>query len=250
MRREAFASLLAATGLILSGCMSCSGTVSPTAVVNGITLVSIPGGTFMMGSEDGSDHERPVVQVRISSFEIGATEITQAQWRSVMGSDPSYFRGDDLPVEMVSWNDAMEFCRRLSETTGNRFDLPTETEWEYACRAGSTSRYSGGDSERDLLRVAWYAGEDCDSTQPVGLKAANGFGLHDMHGNVWEWCRDRYGSYVGGDVVDPRGPTSGSYRVVRGGSWFSVAGSCRSSVRDYHSPDSRYFHLGFRVVRR
>jgi formylglycine-generating enzyme required for sulfatase activity len=216
----------------------------------GMTFVKIPAGTFMMGSPDsesGRDsNEGPQHQVTISkSFEMHTTEVTQSQWEAVMGSNPSSFKGPDLPVEMVSWDDAQEFITKLNAMgDGYRYRLPTEAEWEYAARAGTTGPYAG-----DLDAMAWYDKNSGGKTHPVATKAANARGLYDMHGNVWEWVQDWKGDYSASAVTDPVGPSSGSRRVHRGGSWNSKSQYCRSALRHYYSPDSRYFYLGLRLLR-
>lgn len=225
------------------------------AAGSGITLVPITPGEFMMGTASGgSSDERPPTRVTISRpFFLAATEVTQAQWTAVMGgSNPSNFIGDTLPVENVSWDDAMAFCKKLTEReraagrlpAGWRFTLPTEAQWEYACRAATTGDYAG-----DLDAMAWYDKNSGSKTHPVGMKQANAWGLSDMHGNVWEWCLDWYGSsYPGGSVTDPSGAASGSERVGRGGGWFYVADVCRSAFRIHASPAFRGYVLGFRLA--
>lgn len=216
---------------------------SPTQHVTnsiGMKLVYIPVGEFTRNSH----------RVRLTSaFLMGTTEVTQGQWLTVMGNNPSHFKGDDLPVEWVSWEEAVEFCRKLSEKEGKEYRLPTEAEWEYACRAGTTTEYSSGDGEDALKRVGWYSDNSGGKTQPVGQKQANAWGLYDMHGNVWEWCNDWYGGvYPNGEVTDPTGPATGSYRVIRGGSWGGTPRHCRSAIRLHDSPGSRGSGYGFRVV--
>ncbi len=229
-----------------------------TENLNGVKLVMIrvPGGEFLMGSPDnesGRDSdEGPQHRVKLSPFSIGKYEVTQAQWKAVMGGDnPSRFKGDDLPVESVSWNDIREFLNK----TGNRFRLPTEAEWEYAARAGSTTSYSFGNDAGQLGDFGWFYGNSGNQAHPVGQKKPNRFGLFDMHGNVWEWCSDWYAKdYYAecqrqGVVTDPGGPSSGSSRVFRGGSWSLNAVYCRSADRDYGAPGNRGDHVGFRLVR-
>ena len=193
-----------------------------------LALVKVAAGSFMMGSpagETGRYDDESLHRVTLTrDFYLGRTEVTQAQWRAVMGTDPSYFKGDDWPVEQVSWNDAMAFCRKLNEMglapAGWKFTLPTEAQWEYAARGGNRSRgfvYAGGN---DIGEVAWYIGNSGYKTHPVVTRRANELGLYDMSGNVWEWCLDWYGSY-GGDTTDPAGPSTGSLRVYRGGGWRS-----------------------------
>jgi len=213
----------------------------------GMNFVPVPSGTFTMGSSssDADSHEKPSHTVTISrSFFMAMTEVTQVQWSAVMGANPSRFHGDDLPVEQVSWTDANEFIRKLNareETT--RYRLPTEAEWEYACRAGTTGDWYG-----DLDSVAWYGPNGGGRTHPVGQKQANDWGLYDMLGNVYEWCEDWKDAYPSGHVTDPRGPSSGSFRVVRGGSWLIHANRARSYFRDFLGPDDRRDDVGFRVV--
>ncbi|MEW6267496.1 MAG: SUMF1/EgtB/PvdO family nonheme iron enzyme [Thermodesulfobacteriota bacterium] len=223
----------------------------------GQKFVLIPSGTFTMGSpssESGRDDDETQHQVTISRpFYMQTTEVTQGQWRSVMGSNPSHFKncGDDCPVESVSWNDAQEFIGRLNaKEGGNKYRLPSEAEWEYAARAGSRTAYSFGESQSELGQYAWYDGNSGGQTHPVGRKRPNAWGFYDMHGNVWEWCQDWYGVYPSGAVTDPQGPSSGSDRVHRGGSWLSYAQYCRSAFRAGLVPGDRFNLLGFRLVRR
>ena len=218
----------------------------------GVTLVPIAGGTFSMGSMSGGSDEQPVTTVTLRPFWLAKTEVTQAQWEAVMGSTSSNFRGGQLPVENVSWDDAMEFCRKLTERerqagrlpSGTIYTLPTEAQWEYACRAGTTGDYAG-----EVDAMAWYAKNSGAATHEVGTKQANAWGLHDMHGNVWEWCADWYADKLpGGSVSDFKGAASGSVRVARGGSWRSDAANCRSADRDWISPGYRNDYLGFRLA--
>lgn len=216
-------------------------------------MVKVKGGVFTMGatSEQGDEAfsvELPAHRVLLDDYCIGETVVTQGLWKAVMGSNPSKWEGDDLPVERVSWNDAQEFVKRLNHETGRTFRLPTEAEWEYAARGGSKSRgykYSGSD---DLDEVAWYEDNSGDKTHPVREKKANELGLYDMSGNVWEWCQDWFGKYSGDAQPNPQGPTSGSRRVLRGGGWGYDARGCRVSCRDYLTPMSHNFILGFRLV--
>lgn len=225
-----------------------------TLTVNGIkyNMVWVEGGTFRMGatSEQGSEisDEKPVHSVTLSGYYIGKTEVTQVLWQAVMGSNPSYFEGDDLPVEQVSWDDCQEFIRKLNSLTGQNFRLPTEAEWEFACRGGNNSRgykYSGSNY---IDNVAWYDGNSGDKTHPVATKSPNELGIYDMSGNVWEWCADWYGDYSSGRQTNPKGPYGGSYRVIRGGSWFIYARYCRSSFRNCYIPTFRYDFLGLRLA--
>ena len=216
-------------------------------------LVLIPAGEFMMGSpnsESGRESEEgPQHRVRITKpFYMGKYEVTQAQYERIMGKNPSKFKGASNPVEEVSWNDATEFCRKLSQRSGRKVRLPTEAEWEYACRAGSTTRFCFGDNDNGLGNYAWYLINSGGKTHPVGAKRANAWGLHDMHGNVWEWCADWDGLYPSGAVSDPSGPRSGSSRVLRGGSWHAYGRHCRSAGRYGSGPTGRCYSLGFRVA--
>ena len=224
------------------------------------------GSRFQMGSTDGDRDEKPVHSVTVGSFYMKATEVTQKEWREVMGSNPSYFKGDDRPVENVSWFDAVEYCNALSRKYGlnpvyrisgesvaanwnaNGYRLPTEAEWEYAARGGKNSRgykYSGSNS---VGGVGWYNVNSGSKTHPVGQKQANELGLYDMSGNVWEWCWDWYGDYSSGSQRDPSGPPSGSRRVERGGSWSSYGRRLRSAIRNNYSPGDSSGDLGFRLA--
>jgi formylglycine-generating enzyme required for sulfatase activity len=218
----------------------------------GMKLVYIPGGCFKMGSpesEEGrDDDEDPVHEVCVDAFWMGKYEVTQGQWEKVMGSNPSYFKkGDDYPVERVSWDDAQGFIKKLNSKSGNTYRLPTEAEWEYACRANSPGKYCGGD---DPDAVAWHDGNSGDSTHSVGKKQKNSFDLHDMSGNVWEWCADWYekGYYAVSPKDNPQGPESDSSRVIRGGGWYDSPGGVRPAYRIGFSPGNRYYDLGFRLI--
>ena len=231
-----------------------SSTVSLSAELNKLinNMVYVSGGTFTMGatSEQGSDarsDEKPTHSVTLSSYYICKYEVTQALWRAVMGSNPSYFKGDNLPVEKVSWYDCQTFIKRLNSYTGRNFRLPTEAEWEFAARGGNYSRhykYSGSNYPDD---VAWYS-ESNGGTHPVGTKQANELGLYDMSGNVWEWCSDWYGSYSSYSQSNPTGAASGSDRVLRGGSWDFDSRFCRSSLRSDPEPGYRDSGVGLRLV--
>ena len=211
-------------------------------------------------------NERPQHEVTLSPFHIGKYAVTQAQWREVAGwpkvnrdldADPSHFKGDDRPVERVSWEDAMEFCARISKKTGKGYRLPTEAEWEYACRAGTRTPFAFG--ETITPELVNYDGNYPYGSAPKGkyrketiavgsLGVANGWGLYDMHGNVWEWCQDWAGPYQSGPATDPQGPSDGSYRRLRGGSWVDDGDGCRSAFRGYNEPGFRDDVIGFRVV--
>jgi formylglycine-generating enzyme required for sulfatase activity len=212
-------------------------------------FVPIQAGTFTMG-EDQKAHKVTLTK----PFELGVYEVTQQQYVQVMGTNPSKFKGPQNPVEQVTWDDAVEFCRKLSslpeeKAAGYVYRLPTEAEWEYACRAGTKTKYSFGDSESELGDYGWYDKNSGGTPHPVGSKKPNAWGLYDMHGNVYEWCQDWYGDYPSGSVTDPTGPASGSDRVIRGGSWFYFSDGCRSAYRSRISPDFRDLSLGFRVLR-
>jgi formylglycine-generating enzyme required for sulfatase activity len=216
----------------------------------GMEFVLIPAGEFQMGSNWGYDAEKPVHSVYISRpFYIGRYEVTQSQWQAVMGTNPSQFKGGDHPVENVSWIDVQQFVNKLNarERTGG-YRLPTEAEWEYACRAKTMTPFNTGRSvELDLARAGWYGSNSGGQTHPVGQKEPNAWGVYDMHGNVWEWCHDWYGSYPAGHVTDPQGPNNGSSRVLRGG-WYGPAGYCRSAGRGGFDPSLRRAFFGFRLA--
>ncbi|MCL1915468.1 MAG: formylglycine-generating enzyme family protein [Desulfovibrionaceae bacterium] len=223
----------------------------------GMEFVLIPSGSFMMGRdpafEEGNDSELPQHKVNISKpFYLGKYQVTQTQWEAVMGSNPSKFKGRNNPVEQVSWDDAQAFIKRLNAKEGHsRYRLPTEAEWEYAARAGTSSAYTFGDDKHDLSGYAWYDGNSGDTTRPVGQEQSNGWGLYDVHGNIWEWVQDWHGKkyYANSPETDPKGPSSREYRVFLGGSWYDVAFEyCRSASRGYDSPDIRDFLIGFRLA--
>jgi formylglycine-generating enzyme required for sulfatase activity len=215
-------------------------------------FVLIQPGSFMMGSKTGYSSEEPVHQVRISNtFYLGKYEVTQAQWQVIMEKNPGRFKGDpNLPVESVLWDDVQEFIRRLNAREGGgRYRLPTEAEWEYAARAGGTTAYSFGDNEGQLRDYAWYGENSNNKTWPVGQKRANAWGLHDMHGNVWELVQDWYGTYASAAVTDPQGPRSGPCRVLRGGSWRYDARGCRSANRDCYAHGYLPGTVGVRLLK-
>lgn len=231
-------------------------TLTLTAAGVEFTLVRVEPGTFRMGANEGDDQafdrEKPAHEVTLTKpYYIATTEVTQELYAAVMDGNPSNFTGEaGLPVETVDYTDAVAFCARLSELTGRTVTLPTEAQWEYAARGGhkapaTPTLYAGGD---DLDAVAWWSGNSDSKTHPVGGKAANALGLYDMTGNVWEWCLGWYGTYTADAVSDPQGPSEGSYRVPRGGSWNINARFCRLSYRYDNSPDRGGLNLGFRVV--
>ncbi len=207
----------------------------------------VPPGSFRMGGNE--DVEKPIHTVQLTrGFFMGIHQVTQAQWQAVMGSNPSGFKGEDLPVENVSWDDCQDFCRHLEKLTQKAIRLPTEAEWEYACRAGTTTEYSTGNGEAALGNACWHKGNSQDKTHPVGKLAANAWGLYDMHGNVWEWCADWFGPYPKGEIKDENGPEKGESRIFRGGSWDAHSLYCRSASRLRSAPSGRIDTLGCRVV--
>jgi len=245
---------------------SISSAQPPKEITNsiGMKLVLIPKGTFMMGSPESEEaHREDETQHEVTiskDYYLGVYEVTQAQYEKVIGKNPSHFQGAivgnynaDLPVEQVSWDDAVEFCKKLSELpeekkAGRVYRLPTEAQWEYACRAGSKTAYSFDDEEGLLPEHGWFKRNSSNRTHTVGLLEPNAWGLYDMHGNVWEWCSDWYGDYPKGALSDPTGPKEGSLRVVRGGGWLFGAASCRSAIRSRNDPSYRYSGIGFRVA--
>jgi len=220
----------------------------------GVTMDFMPiaAGSFQMGSNNGDSDEQPVHRVTLSQpYWLAKTEVTQAQWQQIMGSNPSLIKGSQNPVEMVSWNNAVSFCKKLTERerqagrlpAGFEYTLPTEAQWEYACRAGTTGDYAGS-----LDAMGWYDKNSGKKTHPAGTKQANAWGLYDMHGNVYEWCSDWKGDYSWGSVTDPGGARSGAGRVIRGGSWYGTASSCRSANRHALVPSFTYSAMGFRPL--
>jgi formylglycine-generating enzyme required for sulfatase activity len=250
----------------------------------GMKMVRIPAGKFLRGSETGELFEKPVREIEVSAFFLGETEVTQKQFRDVMGYNPSFYsnhargqegatynkegwkpgggavkvKGQDtesFPVDNVSWDEAKEFCRKLNvmdkkKPSGWDYRLPREAEWEYACRAGTTTNYHSGDGENDLKKVGWYKENSANQPHAVGGKEKNAFGLCDMHGNVWEWCEDWFQarSYSEGATRDPVGPAAGTRRVARGGCWIGTPNFCRSGLRGLYEPNSRICYLGFRIA--
>ena len=318
-KRIIFVVLAAALLAIVAGIVVWRVLSRPTGLSAPIEMVEIPAGEFMMGSpetEEGReewDNDETQHLVKITyAFKTGKYEVTQKQWREVMGTTirqqrdkshpmatlvarikdqgrrikddpllasggilehglwqtikwlavgeparwPLYGEGDDYPMYYVSWEEAMEFCKQLTELermagrlpAGMIYRLPTEAEWEYACRTGSTTRFANGDTDADLDKIGWYGSNSSSTTHPVGKKLPNARGLYDMHGNVLEWCHDWYGNYPGGEVVDPFGPATGAGRVSRGGCWYYPSRDCRSAIRVRYAPGFRHFNLGFRVV--
>ena len=204
----------------------------------------------MMGSPDrqGNDDEHPQHGVAISRpFYLSKYEVTQAQWRAIMGTNPSHFKGDNRPVEQVSWYDCQTFCQQVSTTTGRSAHLPTEAQWEYACRAGTSTQYYFGDDESQLGQYAWTMDNSGSQTHDVGGRVPNAWGLYDMLGNVWEWCEDWAGAYSAGSQTDPTGPSSGTYRVLRGDTWDLSAGA-RCAYRYSGPPEGRYYGAGCRLA--
>lgn len=225
-----------------------------TFTVNGVsfTMVAVKGGTFTMGATSeqtgAKSDESPTHLVTLSDYYIGETEVTQELWQAVMGSNPSDFTGNlQRPVERVSWNDCQTFITKLNALTGETFSLPTEAEWEYAARGGNKAQgylYSGSNTISD---VAWYTSNSSNTTHPVKTKQPNELGIYDMSGNVWEWCSDWDGSYSSSAQTDPVGPSSGSNRVLRGGSWNHSATCCRVAYRNANTPTFVYYSYGLRL---
>lgn len=222
-----------------------------TDAATGMEFVFIKGGCYEMGDTfgDGEGDEKPVHEVCVNDFYLGKYEVKQGQWQAVMGNNPSNFKdcGASCPVEQISWNDTQDFIGRLNGKTGKNYRLPTEAEWEYAARSGGKrEKYAGGD---DLDRVAWYSSNSGSKTHPVGTKAPNGLGLYDMSGNVWEWCQDWYGEKFYGESPrdNSRGPSSGQYRVRRGGAWNSKPQNVRAADRGWSGPAYRLDVDGFRL---
>ena len=208
-----------------------------------------PAGSFTMGSPESESgrcpDEFPHEVALTDGFWMLETEVTREMWKSVMGNEPGVFRGERLPVEQVGWVDCIEFCRKLSEKLGSPVTLPTEAQWEYACRAGTSGPFAG-----NLEEMAWFGPNSENRTHPVGQKKPNAWGIHDMHGNVWEWCLDWYAedSYAGSPSTDPHGPDRGVNRVYRGGGWYGDARFCRSAYRNYYAPNFRSYGHGFRII--
>lgn len=214
-------------------------------------MVFVKGGTFQMGNNNGLKDEKPMHRVTVGDFYIGRYEVTQKQWKDIMGTNPSGLKGDNLPVGQVSWNDIQEFLEKLNQKTGKNYRLPTEAEWEYAARGGNKSkgyRYSGS---FDIGSVAWYKKNSNRKIYPVGQKQSNELGIYDMSGNVAEWCSDWYDSnyYSSSPENNPKGPEDGKYRICRGGASDGIKdGNCRISSRSRMSPDYRWYNKGFRIV--
>jgi formylglycine-generating enzyme required for sulfatase activity len=229
--------------------------VSPST---GMQFVLIPAGEFKMGSpseeKDRADSESPAHKVTIqNSFYLGRSAVTQKQWNKIMGNNPSHFKGESRPVEMVSWKDAQQFITKLNEKEGtDKYRLPSEAEWEYACRAGTQTRYFLGNNESKLNEHAWYSGNSGGKTHVIGCKKPNPWGLYDMHGNVWEWVQDEWHEDYNGAPSDGTAWEEGNilYRVSRGGSWYCTTEFCRSAGRFRREPESRFGNLGFRLLRK
>ena len=216
-------------------------------------MVFVEGGTFTMGAtgalaDDAESDEKVLHEVTLSPYYICRYEVTQSVWKAVMGKNPSNFKGDNLPVESVTWIDCQQFITRLNALTGKTFRLPTEAEWEYAARGGKHSKgfkYAGSDNPDE---VAWHNGNSGGGPHPVGQKAPNELGLYDMSGNVYEWCSDWKGKYSSKPQTNPQGPVQGTHRVNRGGRWGGSIGACRVSDRSMCDPNVRFYHLGFRLA--
>lgn len=243
-------------GVIQSGNNTLSQQIfSKTYTANGVSfdMMMVKAGTFTMGAtsemKDPYSNEKPTHQVTLTNdYYIGKTEVTQALWMAVMGNNPSYFKGDNLPVECVSWDDCQKFISKLNSLTGQNFRLPTEAEWEFAARGGNNSNHYQYSGSNELGDVAWYYGNSGRKTHAVATKQPNELGLYDMSGNVWEWCSDWYGNYSSSSQTNPTGPSVGFCRVLRGGSWGCNAWFCRSSYRFSNAPGSSYSSFGLRLV--
>ncbi len=221
-----------------------------TEPTTGMEFLPVAGGCFQMGNNSGDSDEKPEHQVCLDGYYTGKYEVTQEQWQRIMGNRPSFFTscGDNCPVENVSWNDVQEFIRKLNQLNGRTYRLLTEAEWEYACRSGGKAeRFCGGD---DIDAVAWYDENSSSKSHPVGEKKPNGLGIFDMSGNVWEWANDLFDKdyYSKASIRNPEGPTSGSKRVIRGGSWYNDLRNVRASIRGSDEPDHRSINLGFRLA--
>lgn len=215
-------------------------------------MVILQPGSFQMGSNNGNDNEQPVHRVSINySFAVGMTEITQAQWHAIMGHNPSLFAGNSNPVEQVSWDDAKKFIRALNKKTGQTYRLLTESEWEYAARAGTTTKWYCGNDEGCLNSAAWYDANSLRKTYPAGQKQANAFGLYDMYGNVSEWVEDCYEETYKGAPINGHANVSKdcSFRILRGGAWEDIAWSLRSAIRSRVMPEYGHFSFGFRIAK-
>lgn len=221
-----------------------------------LDLVWIPAGEFLMGSSFDEEGRAPMESFRhlvrlTHGFWMGKYPVTQEQWEQVMGNNPSYFKGRRLPVDQVNWTDCQRFIQalnRILESSHLKAALPTEAQWEYACRAGTQTRFYFGDADADLVRAGWFSGNSGGKPHEVGLKLKNNWGLYDMHGNVWQWCQDWIDSYPRELVVDPTGPSLGEERVLRGGSWGSEADVCRDACRFCYPPSYRLITVGLRIV--
>ena len=250
--------VIAVVGIIIGVNSMSQQIFSKTYTANGVSfdMMMVKAGTFTMGATSEmkalNSDEKPTHQVTLTNdYYIGKTEVTQALWKAVMGNNPSYFKGDNLPVENVSWDDCQKFISKLNSLTGQNFRLPTEAEWEFAARGGNNSNHYQYSGSNELGDVAWYDDNSGDKTHVVATKQPNELELYDMSGNVWEWCSDWYGHYSSSSLTNPTGPNSGSLRVLRGGGWDGYARCCRSSYRGYDTPGGAPFsdgHLGLRLV--
>lgn len=251
MKKYASISILFA-GLLLAAQSVVAAPQGAVDSATGMTFVSVPAGCFQMGdnSDKAEDEEKPVHEVCLSGFQIGTYEVTQGQWKKVMGNNPSGFKqcGDNCPVENVSWTEVQGFIGKLNALSKASYRLPTEAEWEYAARSGGKQEtYSGGN---DAEKVAWFEANSDQKTSPVGKKQPNGLGIYDMSGNVWEWTADFFAEdfYANSPRQNPTGPAAGKFRVNRGGSWYVESTGVRTTVRGSNEPDKRTSNLGFRLV--
>lgn len=242
------------SGLLSTSCNK-SGGVPPVVDTLMAQMVTVEGGSFTMGATseqktDVKNDEKPLREVTLTTYKIGRYEVTQAQWKAVMGDNPSQYKGDEMPVTNVSWDDVQLFIKKLNEITGRKFRLPTEAEWEYAARGGNKSLHTEYAGEAvNYKRVAWcFDNMSKQQAHDVGGKEANELGLYDMSGNVWEWCQDWYGDYPSKAETNPKGPSAGENRCDRGGAWDSNAPSLRVAYRDSGAPQTRAANVGFRLA--
>jgi formylglycine-generating enzyme required for sulfatase activity len=216
--------------------------------MNNFQMIYVEEGTFMIGSNDGYDNQKPIHEVTLSRFYIGQFTVTQKEWEAVMGSNPSEDQGDNLPITHVSWNDVQEFIAKLNLQTDMQYRLPTEAEWEYAARGGNQSNGFEYAGSNNVDEVAWHRGNCNDTLFPIGQKKPNELGLYDMSGNVFEWCEDWYGDYPSTPQMNPKGPDTGKWRILRGGSWDDHSQYCRINYRSNLDPNARYNFIGFRLA--
>ncbi len=254
MKKSGLVLLFAIAAVITAGELMADPQAGDARSFDDLEFVWVPSGTFQMGCEASRecfDHEQPAHAVTLSGFWLARTEVTQGQWKKVMGANPSRYAdcGDNCPVESVSWDDVQTFIKKLNDRGDGKYRMPTEAEWEYACRSGGQAeKYAGGN---EVGTVAWYHDQDRDgTTHPVGMKAANGLGLSDMSGNVWEWVQDQQGNYSSAAQTNPvNDSVNGIYRVGRGGFWSDYARGVRCTDRDFFAAGMRFHGVGARLAR-